>query len=179
MKKPSMRGAAAAIACAAVAASMCAAVPALAATVSPGTDGAPNPSTVDTLLYTDTDGNGDGTADTVNGTWFVTIPDAVPLAKAGNDGAPGTYAGTADITYRGQIGTKQKLSVTPPATVTMTDSKGWSSPVTVTATPTGLSDLDYAAVYGGGKGGSGKTAFTGEFGAGSWTGTCTFAISLK
>lgn len=184
MKKPSKRGAIAAITTAAVAASMCMAVPAMAAgdistgqTTSKATsvdDIAPAPKTVNSTLYTETDGTADGTADTVKGTWTVTIPDSVALQKTGNDGAPGTYAGTAQIKYAGEIGSAQNLSVTPSA-VTMVDSKKWSNNVTITPTATGLSNLAYATVK---AGGTGTTAFSAYFAPGNWTGTCTYTIAV-
>lgn len=182
-RKAGMCKMAAAATAAAVAATMCAAVPAMAAGVSTGStasepadaeDISPSPSTVDSVLYTETDGVADGVADTVKGTWSVTIPDSVALQKEGNDKAPGVYAGTGTVRYSGEIGTAQNLTVSPSA-VTMTDSKKWSKPVTITPMASGLTGLDYSAVK---AGGSGEVAFSSYFAPGNWTGTCTYTIAL-
>ncbi|MGN0909140.1 MAG: hypothetical protein ACI4NA_05925, partial [Succinivibrio sp.] len=130
----------------------------------------------DMLVYVDIDGNKDNGSDIINGSWSVTIPDKLALTAASGTtaGQPGTYEGTAAVAYAGEIGTSQKLTVEAGA-VTMHDSKGWSSDVPATVTDSGLAALDYATVK---AAAGGSTKISAALGAGQWTGTCNYTISL-
>lgn len=187
MKKVPFAKAAAAACAAALAASACA-VPMAFADPNPigGTsratsqeDISPSPAAIDTKLYTRVTNGTAGSPDTIKGGWEVTIPESVALTKDGNDGLPGTYTGTATISWRGTIGTKQTLSIAS-GPVTLKDSKGWSNDIDTCAhTDSGLTDIAPADNLGTLSGSTGTTAFSVNLAPGNWTGLCTYTISIS
>ena len=176
MKKAFLRKAGA-TACSIALASGMSAGTALAADTIVTQDSTEKTAAVEVFLDMNNDGSYSEADDGVSTNWSVSIPDkcAVMAVQAEMKGKPGEYEGSAELEYKGTIGSNQTLTIAS-QDFNLKDSNGWSSDVACSHEDEGLSGLTQAQVE---QGGMGTTTFTADISAGKWSGICTYTLTLN